>query len=56
LGRNKDYLILCGEVNKGLYIYGKDWGLVVSRILIRLLNFKIVFQYKDMKEVLGNQK
>ena len=52
----KDYLILCGVVNKGLYIYGKDWDLVVSRILIRLWNFKMVYQYKDMKGVLGNQK
>ena len=29
----KEYVKLCGVVNKGLYIYGKNWGLVVSEIL-----------------------
>ena len=46
----------CGVVNKGLYIYGKDWGLVVSGILFNIWNLKMVYQYKDMKEVLGNKR
>ena len=51
----KEYLRKCGVVNKGLYIYGKDWGLVVSKSLIGLWNFKMMYQYKDMKEILGKK-
>ena len=42
-------------MNKGLYIYGKDWGLVVSGILFKLWNLKMMYQNKDMKEILGKK-
>jgi len=47
-------VILCGVVNKGLYIYGKDGSLVVSETLINIYKLKMVYQYKGMKEDLGN--